>query len=59
MKSNKRVNQEHKRSARVPSIFPSETSLLRLVTALLCEQSDEWASSKVYLSMNSSVPPQS
>jgi putative transposase len=54
-----RVNQELKRRTRVASIFSNEAYLLRLVTALLCGQSDEWASSKVYLSMSSSVPPQS
>jgi transposase-like protein len=53
-----RVNQEIKRRTRVAAIFPSEESLLRLVTALLAEHSDEWATSKTYLSMNSSSPPQ-
>ncbi len=53
-----RVNQEIKRRTRVAAIFPSEESLLRLVTALLAEQSDEWATAKIYLSMDSSSPPQ-
>lgn len=53
-----RVNQEIKRRTRVAAIFPNEDSLLRLVTALLCEQSDEWASSKIYLSMDSPSHPQ-
>lgn len=53
-----RVNQELKRRTRVAAIFPNEDSLLRLVTALLCEQSDEWATSKIYLSMNPQAPPQ-
>jgi putative transposase len=47
-----RVNQELKRRTRVASIFPNETSLLRLVTALLCEQSNEWMGGKIYLQMD-------
>lgn len=46
-----RVNQELKRRSRVASIFPNEASLLRLMSALLCEQSDEWLTGKVYLNM--------
>jgi putative transposase len=53
-----RVNQELKRRTRVASLFPNEASLLRLVTALLCEISNEWATSKVYLNMNLIDPPQ-
>lgn len=47
-----RVNQELKRRTRVASLFPNEASLLRLVTALLCEISNEWATSKIYFNMN-------
>ena len=53
-----RVNQELKRRTRVASLFPNEASLLRLVTALLCEISNEWATSKIYLNMNLTEPPQ-
>lgn len=53
-----RVNQELKRRTRVAAIFPNEASLLRLVSALLCEQSDEWSTGKIYLNMNSTEPPQ-
>jgi transposase-like protein len=53
-----RVNQELKRRTRVASLFPNEASLLRLVTALLCEISNEWATSKIYLDMNLIDPPQ-
>jgi putative transposase len=53
-----RVNQELKRRTRVASLFPNEASLLRLVSALLCEISNEWATSKIYLNMNLSDPPQ-
>jgi putative transposase len=52
-----RVNQELKRRTRVAALFPNEASLLRLVSALLCEQSDEWSTGKIYLNMNSTEPP--
>jgi transposase-like protein len=52
-----RVNQEIKRRTRVARIFPNEASLLRLVSALLAETSDDWESSKTYLDMNPSIPP--
>ena len=54
-----RVNQELKRRTRVAALFPNEASLLRLISALLCEQSDEWITSKIYLNMNPVTPPQS
>jgi transposase-like protein len=53
-----RVNQELKRRTRVAALFPNEASLLRLTTALLCEQSDEWSTGKIYLNMNPAEPPQ-
>ncbi len=53
-----RVNLELKRRTRVASLFPNEASLLRLVSALLCEISNEWATSKIYLNMNLTDPPQ-
>ena len=52
-----RLNREIKRRTRVASIFPNEASLLRLVSALLAETSDDWESSKTYLDMNPSIPP--
>ena len=52
-----RVNQELKRRTRVVAIFPNEASLLRLVSALLAETSDDWESSKSYLNMIPSLPP--
>ncbi len=51
-----RVNQEIKRRTRVASLFPNEASLLRLVSALLAEISDEWITGKIYLNMNPSDP---
>lgn len=53
-----RVNQELKRRTRVAALFPNEASLLRLTTALLCEQSDEWSTGKIYLNMTPAEPPQ-
>jgi len=46
-----RVNQELKRRTRVARVFPNEASLLRLISALLAETSDEWESGKIYLNM--------
>jgi putative transposase len=52
-----RVNQKLKRRTRVARVFPNEPSLLRLVTALLAETSDEWESRKIYLNMECQNPP--
>ena len=46
-----RLNQELKRRTRVATIFPSESALQRLVTALLMEQSEQWETDKTYLTM--------
>ena len=43
-----RVNREIKRRTRVASLFPNEASLLRLVTAILAEISDEWETERTY-----------
>jgi transposase-like protein len=53
-----RVNQELQRRTRVAALFSNEASLLRLVSALLCEQSDEWSTGKIYLNMCSTEAPQ-
>jgi transposase-like protein len=47
-----RLNQEIKRRTRVARVFPNTDSLLRLVSAILSEVSDEWESSKTYINMN-------
>lgn len=52
-----RVNQELKRRTRVASLFPNEASLLRLISALLCEINDEWLTGKIYLNMKPADPP--
>jgi len=44
-----RVNKEVKRRTRVATLFPNETSLLRLVSAILMEISEDWETGKVYL----------
>lgn len=50
-----RLNQEIKRRTRVARLFPNQASLLRLVTALLAETSEDWESGKIYLNMQSST----
>jgi putative transposase len=52
-----RVNQEIKRRTRVARLFPNEAALLRLVTALLAETSEEWESGKIYLNMENPTQP--
>ena len=46
-----RVNQALKRRTRVVRIFPNRAALLRLVTALAMEQSEEGDSGRCYLNM--------
>ena len=44
-----RLNRELKRRTRVVSIFPNEKSLLRLISALLAEQHEDWSTGNRYL----------
>ena len=44
-----RVNQELKRRTRVARVFPNEASLLRLLSALLSETSDDGETGKIHL----------
>jgi len=44
-----RQNREIKRRTRVATLFPNEASLLRLVTAVLVELSDDWETGMKYL----------
>jgi putative transposase len=46
-----RLNKEIKRRTRVATLFPNEPSLLRLVSAVLIEISEEWETGKTYLKM--------
>ncbi|MCC6569785.1 MAG: transposase, partial [Anaerolineales bacterium] len=38
-----------RRRARVVSIFPNKASCLRLVSAVLCEISEEWLTGRTYI----------
>ena len=42
-------NKELQRRTRVATLFPNEAPLLRLVSAVLAEVSDEWETGKRYL----------
>jgi putative transposase len=44
-----RLNRELKRRTRVATLFPNEASLLRLVTGVLIEISEEWETGKRYV----------
>jgi len=45
------LNRQIRRRTRVANLFPNEESLLRLVTAVVMEISDEWESGRTYLTM--------
>ena len=45
-----RINREIKRRTRVAGLFPNESSVLRLLTAILMETSDEWETGRAYFS---------
>jgi transposase-like protein len=48
------LNKQVKRRTRVAGLFPNTESALRLVTAVLMEQSEEWETGKVYLTITES-----
>ena len=48
-----RLNQEIRRRTRVARLFPNEESLLRLVSAVLMEISDDWETDKRYVTFTS------
>lgn len=54
-----RVNLEIKRRTRVAGLFPNEASVLRLVSAILSEISEQWATDPIYLNMDSLTHPSS
>ena len=45
------LNRQARRRTRVAGLFPNEASLLRLVSAVLSEISEEWETGTIYLSM--------
>jgi len=53
-----RVSKELKRRTRVATLFPNEASLLRLVSAVLMEISEEWETEKTYLRMDNLSSPE-
>ena len=52
-----RLNREIKRRTQVASLFPNEASLLRLVSAILMETSEEWETSRKYLTLEYDLLP--
>ena len=48
-----RVNKEIKRRANVIGIFPNDAAIIRLVGALVVEQTEEWHLSRRYMSQES------
>lgn len=51
-----RLNREIKRRTRVATLFPNEASLLRLVTGVLMELSEEWETGKRYVTFEPQEP---
>lgn len=45
------TNKEVKRRTRVAILFPNDASLLRLVSAVLIEISDDWETRRIHLAM--------
>ena len=48
-----RINRELHRCTRVATLFPNEASLLRLVSAMAAEISQEWETGRIYLNPES------
>ena len=46
-----RAKREIKRRSRVVQVFPSESSLLRLVGAVMCDQAETWSTSRCFSEM--------
>ena len=46
-----RLHREIKRRARVAGLFPNEASVLRLVSAIHIEISEDWETGRTYLTL--------
>jgi putative transposase len=54
-----RANREIERRTRVVSIFPNESSCMRLISARLMEIDEDWQIGRIYLSMDEAANPSS
>ena len=50
------LNRQIKRRTRVAGLFPNESSVLRLISAILMETSEDWETGRTYLNFNSEEP---
>jgi putative transposase len=53
-----RTNKEVKRRTRVATLFPNEAALLRLVSAVLMEISEDWETEQIYFKMENRNSPE-